>query len=144
MAYLASSLQTFSVLEEILEGWDVPVAAAVQEATVAFCRALPGFQSSSLMDAAFVASGLQQQLSTLLHDLRRSALLALPAQERFLEVVESASRPHASAWLLALPVERLGQTMSVIEFRCRLRYQLFVPIFRPGAPCPQCGLAMDQ
>eukprot|EP00884_Botryococcus_braunii_P008718 jgi/Botrbrau1/17848/Bobra.0127s0088.1 len=62
--------------------------------------------------------------------MRRQALLALPAQERVVEVLDSAARPHASEWLQALPVERMGQIMSNIEFRCRLRYQLLIPMFQ--------------
>jgi hypothetical protein len=43
-----------------------------------------------------------------------------------------------------LPVERMGQVMSKIEFRCRFRYQLLIPMFNAGTPCPRCGLCMDQ
>eukprot|EP00884_Botryococcus_braunii_P009078 jgi/Botrbrau1/18171/Bobra.53_1s0039.1 len=75
---------------------------------------------------------------------RRQALLAWPAQERVVEVLESAAQPHASGWLQALPVERMGQVMSHIELRCRLRYQLLVPMFQAGTPCPRCVMCMNR
>jgi hypothetical protein len=67
----------------------------------------------------------------------------LPAQNRLLEVVESAAQPHASAWLQALPVVRMNQTMSAVEFQCRLKYNLLIPLYADGACCPQCSAVMD-
>eukprot|EP00884_Botryococcus_braunii_P011270 jgi/Botrbrau1/20143/Bobra.0173s0045.1 len=58
--------------------------------------------------------------------------LTLPARERLIHVLDSAARPHASGWLQALPVERMGQVMANIEFRCWLRYQLLIPMFPWG------------
>eukprot|EP00884_Botryococcus_braunii_P013457 jgi/Botrbrau1/22111/Bobra.0206s0037.1 len=38
----------------------------------------------------------------------------------------------------------MGQVMASTEFRCRLRYQLLIPMFPRGAPSPRCGQEMDR
>eukprot|EP00884_Botryococcus_braunii_P006641 jgi/Botrbrau1/15979/Bobra.0375s0004.1 len=38
----------------------------------------------------------------------------------------------------------MGQVMANIEFRCRLPYQLLIPMSPRGAPCPRCGQEMDR
>jgi hypothetical protein len=92
---------------------------------------------SLLDDPLFSDSQLQFKLGSLLSDHYRRALLALPARERVLEVIQSAGRPHAAAWLQALPVARLGQCMCPVEFRFRLKYQFLFHIypFRTRRPC---------
>jgi hypothetical protein len=145
VAYVASSIQTMPLQEEILREMEptVPVASAVSEAKATLIRLLPRGQEGILDDPEATSSGLQSRLSLLLSDCRGKAVLALPAQDRVVEVITSAAEGSVSSWLLALPVERLGQTMSPLEFRCRLRYQLCVKIFREGARCPRCSATMD-
>jgi hypothetical protein len=143
VAFLASVLQTQGVQEEVLAGWEVPVSRAVEEARLSFMSVCPDFDWE-LLNAEFLDTDVQRKLSELLSSQRRRALLALPARERVVQVLESAARPHAHGWLLALPVERMGQVMANIEFRCRLRYHLLIPMFPDGAPCPRCGQNMDR
>eukprot|EP00884_Botryococcus_braunii_P016683 jgi/Botrbrau1/3699/Bobra.0008s0026.1 len=143
VAFLASVLQTQRVQEEVLAGWEVPVSTAVEEARLSFLDVCPDFDWE-LLDEAFLDTDVQRKLGELLSNIRRRTLLALPAQERLIQVLDSAARPHASGWLQALPVERMGQVMANIEFRCRLRYQLLIPMFPGGAPCPRCGQDMDR
>eukprot|EP00884_Botryococcus_braunii_P010534 jgi/Botrbrau1/19482/Bobra.0908s0002.1 len=38
----------------------------------------------------------------------------------------------------------MGQVMSNIKFWCLLRYQLMIPMFPVGAPCPRFGRDMDR
>ncbi len=112
VAYLASPLLTLPVQEELLVGWDVPVVVALKQA---LSETLPGFPFTPLEDPEFVGVGLQLRVNSFLCDYihnrpraliyRRRALSALPAQERFVEVVESAAQPQACAWLQALPLE---------------------------------------
>ena len=85
-----------------------------------FCTEVPVVHQDLMDESVIAGVGLQAKLGSLLSNHRRRALLALPAQERLLEVIESAARPHAGAWLQALPVLRLGQTMAAVEFRGRL------------------------
>jgi hypothetical protein len=53
------------------------------------------------------------------------------------------TQPGASDWLLALPVPHLQQTMPPESFRCRLQYQLLIPIFQQGSQCPCCLRELD-
>ncbi len=39
---------------------------------------------------------------------------------------------------------RLGQTTAAIEFRCRLKYQLLIPMFLEGSRCPRCAVLKDR
>eukprot|EP00884_Botryococcus_braunii_P008369 jgi/Botrbrau1/17533/Bobra.0529s0003.1 len=142
VAFLASVLQTQRVQEEVLGGWEVLVSKAVEERRSSFLDVCPEFDWE-LLDDAFLDTDVQRKLRELLSNIRRRALLALPARERLIQVLDSAARPHASGWLQALPVERMGQVMANIEFRCRLWYQLLIPMFPGGAPCPPCGQKMD-
>jgi hypothetical protein len=112
-AYLASATQTMSLQVELLGAWEVPLSLALPSARASFCALCDGVHS--FFDPQFIGFGLQHKFGSLLSQQRRRALLALPAQNRLLEVVELAARPHASAWLQALPVVRLGQTMSAVD-----------------------------
>eukprot|EP00884_Botryococcus_braunii_P022983 jgi/Botrbrau1/9369/Bobra.354_2s0024.1 len=143
VAFLASVLQTQRVQEEVMAGWEVPVSRAVEEARLSFLDVCPDFDWE-LLDEAFLDTDVQRKLGELLSNIRRRTIIALPAQERLIQVLDWAARPHASGWLQALPVELMGQVMANIEFRCRLRYQLLIPMFPGGAPCPRCGQDMDR
>ena len=142
-AFLASICQTHKLQDRILGSWEVPWVEAVHVAKDSLGRILPDFDMSLLDDPLFSDSQLQFKLGSLLSDHYRRALLALPAQERVVEVVQSAGRPHAAAWLQALPVARLGQCMSLVEFRCRLKYHLLIPIYPVGTWCSRCASPMD-
>eukprot|EP00884_Botryococcus_braunii_P006632 jgi/Botrbrau1/15970/Bobra.0294s0008.1 len=136
-----SALQTPSVQDEVLAEWEAPIIRAMAEARASFSALCPQFDWEFL-DEGFLESDVQRKLSTLRSNQPRLALPALLAQERIVDVLESAAQPHASGWLQALPVERMGLVMSNIEFRCRLRYQLLIPMFQAGSPCPRCGMCM--
>eukprot|EP00884_Botryococcus_braunii_P022052 jgi/Botrbrau1/8530/Bobra.0029s0034.1 len=124
VAFLASVLQTQRVQEEVLAGWEVPVSRAVEEARLSFLDVCPDFDCNPIGSFS----------------MRRSLILMSNASW----VLDSAARPHASGWLQGLPVERMGQVMANIEFRCRLQYQLLIPMFPGGAPCPRCSQEMDR
>ncbi|GKB17840.1 hypothetical protein Tco_0851763 [Tanacetum coccineum] len=49
--------------------------------------------------------------------------------------------PHAQDFLLAIPIDGLGQHMSLVEYRTILRYRLMIPLFRVDAICPVCRKA---
>jgi hypothetical protein len=58
-------------------------------------------------------------------------------------LTKSLTQPGAGDWLLALPVPHLQQTMALESFRCRLQYQLLIPIFQEGSQCPCCLRELD-
>eukprot|EP00884_Botryococcus_braunii_P012645 jgi/Botrbrau1/21381/Bobra.0216s0003.1 len=146
VASLASVLQTQRdqlLQEEVLAGWVVSESRAVEAAWLSFVGVCPDF-NSELMDEDFLETDVQRKLSEFLSNISRRALLALPAWEHLVQVLESVARSYALGWLQALPVERMGQVMANIEFWCRLRYQLLIPMFPSGARCPQCGQGTDR
>jgi hypothetical protein len=143
-AFLASALQFRGLQDEILGEWEVPLHPEVQAAREAFSGLVGAFDGAVLEDPEYVQRGLQGKLGLALARLRRDFLLASPALPRVQEVGLSSSLPHASEWLLALPVPRAGQAMLAIDFTCRLRYMLCIPIFTEGALCPCCSYPMDR
>ncbi|GJW38137.1 hypothetical protein Tco_0063982 [Tanacetum coccineum] len=49
--------------------------------------------------------------------------------------------PHAQDFLLAIPIDGLGQHMSPVEYRTILKYRLMIPLFPVDAICPVCRKA---
>eukprot|EP00884_Botryococcus_braunii_P016635 jgi/Botrbrau1/3655/Bobra.0204s0045.1 len=141
-SHLASAMQTLPVQDEVLGSWEVPLASALLLAGAGFCGLCPDTQEDSFSDPQFVGFGLQHKLGSLLNEQRRRALLALPAQDRLIEVAESAARPHASEGLQALPEVRFGQTMSAVDFQCRLQFA--DSLYSQGARCPRGSVVMDR
>ncbi|MFS8025730.1 putative petal formation-expressed [Helianthus anomalus] len=49
--------------------------------------------------------------------------------------------PHAQDFLLAIPIDGLGQHMSPVEYRTILKYRLMIPLFPVDEVCPVCHKA---
>jgi len=49
--------------------------------------------------------------------------------------------PHAQDFLLAIPIDELGQHMSPVGYRTILRYRLMIPLFSIDEVCPVCRKA---
>jgi hypothetical protein len=90
------------------------------------------FDGEVLEDPENVQRVLQGMLGLVLAKVRRNFILASPAPPRLLEVLSSSSLPHASEWLLALLVPRVGQAMMTLDFMCRLRNILAFPSSQQG------------
>jgi hypothetical protein len=75
----------------------VQVLYAVSEAKDTFLSLVPRGQERILDDPEVTSFGLQSHLSLLLSDCRRKALLALPAQDRVVEVITSAAEGSISS-----------------------------------------------
>ncbi|GJS71154.1 putative reverse transcriptase domain-containing protein [Tanacetum coccineum] len=56
-------------------------------------------------------------------------------------VFECLRAPHAQDFLLAIPIDGLGQHMSPVEYRTILKYRLMIPLFSSDAICPVCRKA---
>nr|GEX83388.1 putative reverse transcriptase domain-containing protein [Tanacetum cinerariifolium] len=56
-------------------------------------------------------------------------------------VFECLRAPHAQDFLLAIPIDGLGQYMSPVEYRTILKYSLMIPLFSVDAICPVCRKA---
>jgi len=48
--------------------------------------------------------------------------------------------PHAQDFLLAIPIDGLGQHMSPVEYRTILRYRLMIPLFPIDEVCIVCRM----
>ncbi|GKA93475.1 putative reverse transcriptase domain-containing protein [Tanacetum coccineum] len=56
-------------------------------------------------------------------------------------VFECLRAPHAQDFLLAIPIDGLGQHMSPVEYHTILKYRLMIPLFLVDAICPVCRKA---
>ncbi|KAL7616032.1 hypothetical protein Lser_V15G02805 [Lactuca serriola] len=56
-------------------------------------------------------------------------------------VFQCLRAPHAQDFLLAIPIDGLGQHMSPVEYRTILKYRLMIPIFPTDEICPVCSKA---
>ncbi|GJZ78586.1 hypothetical protein Tco_0643423 [Tanacetum coccineum] len=56
-------------------------------------------------------------------------------------VFECLRAPHAQDFLLAIPIDGLGQHMSPVEYRTILKYRLMIPLFPVDAVWPVCRKA---
>ena len=53
-------------------------------------------------------------------------------------VFQCLRAPHDQDFLLAIPIDELGQHMSPMEYRTILKYRLMIPIFPTDVICPVC------
>ena len=143
-AYLASVTQTASLQTSILAASDAPLVPPAVAARADYCALVPEFDAALLEDPDFVRGKVQAQLSKPLGQRAYRELIDDPARsDRERAVLHSLTQPGASDWLLALPVPHLQQTMSPESFRCRLQYQLLIPIFQERSQCPYCLRELD-
>nr|GEX89419.1 putative reverse transcriptase domain-containing protein [Tanacetum cinerariifolium] len=56
-------------------------------------------------------------------------------------VFECLRAPHTQDFLLAIPIDELGQHMSPVEYRTILKYRLMISLFPVDAICPVCRKA---
>ncbi|KAL6574097.1 hypothetical protein OROHE_001639 [Orobanche hederae] len=53
-------------------------------------------------------------------------------------VFECLRAPHAHDFLTVIPIDGLGQHMSLVEYRTILKYRLMIPLFPVDEVCPVC------
>lgn len=58
--------------------------------------------------------------------------------ERHKAVFGCLQAAHAQDFLLAIPIEGLGQKMPPLEYRSILKYRLMIPIYPSDSRCPAC------
>ena len=72
---------------------------------------------------------------------RRASLLSrLGPDHRLGVLLQCTSQERAGAWLYALP----RPPMPALAFRCRVQYQLGIPIYGADSRCHSCYGPMDQ
>jgi hypothetical protein len=138
-AYLASVTQTAPLQDRLLGTSTAPLVPAALAAKAEYLALVSDFDAALFEDPDFVRSKVQARLSKPLSQRAYREVVDDPARsDRDRAVLQSLTQPGASDWLLALPVPHLQQTMPPESFRCRLQYQLLIPIFQPGSQCPCC------
>eukprot|EP00884_Botryococcus_braunii_P022649 jgi/Botrbrau1/9068/Bobra.0376s0038.1 len=143
-AYLASVTQTAPLQDRLLGTSTAPLVPAALAAKADYCALVPDFDAALFEDPDFVRSKVQARLSKpLSHRAYREVLDDPAPSDRDRAVLQSFTQPGASDWLLDLPVPHLQQTMPPESFRCRIQYQLLIPIFHPGSQCPCCLRELD-
>eukprot|EP00884_Botryococcus_braunii_P015290 jgi/Botrbrau1/2444/Bobra.0226s0003.1 len=143
-AYLASATQAAPLQDPLLGTSTAPPVPAALTAKAEFCALVPDFDPALFEDPDFVRSRAQARLSNPLYQRAYGEVFDDPARsDRGRAVIQSLTQPGASDWLLALPVPHLQQTMPSESFRCRLQYQLLIPIFQHGSQCPCCLRELD-
>ncbi|GJT11771.1 hypothetical protein Tco_0858813 [Tanacetum coccineum] len=89
-------------------------------------------------DAYFI-SGLAMRRAANAVDLMSLLLHLHDPQNK--AVFECLRAPHAQDFLLAIPIDSLGQHMSPVEYYTILKYRLMIPLFFVDAICPVCRKA---
>ncbi|GJT58985.1 putative reverse transcriptase domain-containing protein [Tanacetum coccineum] len=77
----------------------------------------------------------QTQASTLFSEMVKDMEAHFDIIVRHETVFECIRAPHAQDFLLAIPIDGLGQLMSPVEYRTILKYRLMIPLFPVDAIC---------
>ncbi|GJU04921.1 hypothetical protein Tco_1121351 [Tanacetum coccineum] len=103
---------------------------------------IPSFDFSVFTNKDTAPSKAQQTLaSALFSEMVKDMKVHFDMTVRQKAVFECLRAPHAQDFLLAIPIDRLGQHMSPVEYRTILKYRLMIPLFSDDAICPVCRKA---
>ena len=144
-AWLASYHDTRGLQEAVLQDRDTPESPYVDHAVVRLQGVYPSFEFSQLSQRRTATQATTQStLGARVAEIERERLVARLGDTREGMVLQSCSQPFAHAWLRALPREGQRQRMPAAAFRCRLAYQLALPVYPPGLQCPLCRSPLDR
>ncbi len=126
----------------ILAGSHAPLVPIALAGRADYCALLPGFDVALLKILILFEAKFRHNFP----NLWASALIGSLYNDHARSdcecaVLHSLTQAGASDWLqhlLALPVPHLQQTRSSESFRCRLQYELIIPIFQEESQCPYC------
>ena len=139
-AFVASRTQTKDLQDHILRGCDTPPMGNVFDTVIASLHlSIPDFDLSNLAPTATVPFRLQHVLVKAYYNKISSGLereFELSARQK--AVIGCVQSEHAKDFLLAIPMEGLGQRMTPVEYRAILRYRLMIPLYSDGELCPVC------
>ncbi|GJU18614.1 putative reverse transcriptase domain-containing protein [Tanacetum coccineum] len=101
---------------------------------------IPSFDFNVFTNKDTTPSKAQQTLaSALFSEMVKDMKIRFDMTVRQKAVFEFLRAPHAQDFLLAIPIDGLGQHMSPVEYRTILKYRLMIPLFPVDAICPVCG-----
>ncbi|PWA80994.1 hypothetical protein CTI12_AA190310 [Artemisia annua] len=142
-AFVASRAQSWVLQDHILRdsgicGMDVDYVSALD----CLRDTIPSFDFSGFTNKDTVPSKAQQTLaSALFSEMVKDMEVHFDMTVRQKAVFECLRAPHAQDFLLAIPIDGLGQHMSPVEYRTILKYRLMIPLFPVDEICPVCRKA---
>ncbi|GJU25516.1 hypothetical protein Tco_1164137 [Tanacetum coccineum] len=142
-AFVASRTQSWELQDHILRdsgicGMDDDYVSAL----VCLRDTIPSFDFSGFTNKDTVSSKAQQTLENVLFsEMLKDMEVHFDMTMRQKAVFECLRAPHAQDFLLAIPIDGLGQHMSPVEYRSILKYRLMIPLFSVDAICPVCHKA---
>ncbi|GJT86986.1 hypothetical protein Tco_1068703 [Tanacetum coccineum] len=102
---------------------------------------IPSFDFSGFTNKDTVPSIAQQTLvNVLFSDMVKDMEVHFDMTIRQKAVFECLRAPHAKDFLLAIPIDGLGQHMSPVEYRIILKYHLMISLFPVDAICRKACL----
>ena len=138
-SFLSSYQSTADLQSAILPSTDIPEHPGHPDAVSLFHRRLPGTDRSALSSRA-VPGSTRSLAATVAQQRRDSLLSSLPAADRLRALLQCTGQARASSWLYSLP----RPAMPASAFRCRLQYQLGIPIYAADSSCSSCFIRMDR
>lgn len=125
--------------------------SGIDPAGSCFANALHDFNTAcsasistpGLEDVAPVHS--MSSLATIYFDIVVSSMpTSFKMTDRDRELWQCNRDQHAQDFLLAIPIEGLGQKIGPRHFSAILKYRLGIPFFEEDGVCPSCSSAMDK
>ncbi|GKB22508.1 hypothetical protein Tco_0861909 [Tanacetum coccineum] len=142
-AFLASRAQSWVLQDHILRDSGICGMGDDYVSALACLRdAIPSFDFNVFTNKETAPSKAQQTLtSALFSEMVKDIEVRFDMTVRQKAVFEFLRAPHAQDFLLAIPIDGLGQHMSPVEYRTILKYRLMILLFPVDAICPICRKA---
>ncbi|KAL5703887.1 hypothetical protein ACHQM5_022381 [Ranunculus cassubicifolius] len=142
-AFMASRARSWVLQDHILRDTGIYGMDSDFENDVDCLRiTIPSFDLDSFTNKDTVPPKAQHALaSALFSKIIQDMEVTFDMTARQKAVFGSLQAAHAQDFLLAIPIDGLGQHMSPVEYRAILRYRLMIPLFPVDEPCPVCRKA---
>ena len=142
-AFVASRAQSWALQDHILRNSGVCDMDYDYDCALTCLRdMIPNFDCGGFAKKDTVPTKAQHTLaSALFSKIVQDMEVYFEMTVRQKAVFECLRAPHAQEFLLAIPIDGLGQHMSPIEYRTILKYRLMIPIFPVDEICPVCHKA---
>ncbi|GJT83755.1 hypothetical protein Tco_1058097 [Tanacetum coccineum] len=142
-AFVASRAQSWVLQDHILRDSGICGMDDDYVSALACLRdTIPSFDFNVFTNKDTAPSKAQQTLaSALFSEMVKDMEVRFDMTVRQKAVFECLRAPHAQDFLLAIPIDGLGQHMSPVEYRTILKYRLMIPLFPVDAICPVCRKA---
>ncbi|XP_052627549.1 uncharacterized protein LOC128134140 [Lactuca sativa] len=139
-AFVASQAQSWVLQDHILRDSGIHGMDSDYDCALASLRnKLPDFDLNNFTTKDTAPPKSQNTLaSALFCKIVQDMEMHFDMTARQKAVFQCLRAPHAQDFLLAIPIDGLGQHMSPVEYRIILKYRLMIPIFPADEICPVC------